>query len=86
MTMESAMADIYFNDAIFVAQPSDIDTIWTSDDSLLSVTDLLKNHFDEIEEKKGVDLQDYNESENRYEANELAFIGKYIINNLIFLK
>ena len=35
--LESAMADMYFKDACFVAQPSDIDAIWTSENSLATV-------------------------------------------------
>jgi len=54
--LESAMADIYFKDAIFVAQPSDIEAIWTSENSLKTVQGLLLEYFTEIREKKGVNL------------------------------
>lgn len=54
--LESAMADIYFKDAIFVAQPSDIEAIWTSENSLKTVQGLLLEYFTEVREKKGVDL------------------------------
>jgi hypothetical protein len=39
-----------------IAQPSDIEAIWTSENSFKTVQGLLLEYFTEVREKKGVDL------------------------------
>ena len=85
-SLESAMTDLFFKDAIFTIQSHDIESIWLSDDSIDATSRLLYTYFDEYKDKKGIDLQEHSQYENRYENAEMQWLASYIVSNLVFLK
>ena len=85
-SLESAMTDLFFKDAIFTVHPHDVDSIWTAEDSIDATCKILFTFFEEYKDKKGIDLQAHTQYENRYENSELRWLASYIVNNMVFVK
>ena len=55
--------------ARYVIKPENIDPLWEAEDPCDMAQELLLEHFKFIMEDEGIDINDYNEFERRYEKN-----------------
>jgi hypothetical protein len=47
---------------------------------------LILDHIEELSEATGQDLMSWDENENRFEVNELKWLGDFVVGNLVFIR
>ena len=74
------------NFSMYLAKPESIQALWEAEDPNKFAQNLILSHVEEISEVSGEDWRKWDDTEDRFEGDELKWIADYVVRNLVFIK